>query len=189
MDSRLVLPVNTVLDGSYRIVRVVGSGGFGITYEAEDINLGSRGRHQGILSLRLRRPRRDHERAAQVRAPQADLRLGPLQLPAGGAHAGALRASQHRARHARVRGQLHRLHGDALRAGRKLRGLAQGSLGRPPTQEELDAIVAPAARRPGDDARGELPASRHRPRQHHRARRRHARCCSTSAPPAAPSPR
>ena len=39
LDDRVVLPVNTVLDGSYRIVRVVGSGGFGITYEAEDIRL------------------------------------------------------------------------------------------------------------------------------------------------------
>ena len=41
MDSRLVLPAHTILDGSYRIMRVVGSGGFGITYEAEDINLGT----------------------------------------------------------------------------------------------------------------------------------------------------
>ena len=41
MDSRLGLPVNSVLDGSYRIARMVGSGGFGITYEAEDINLGT----------------------------------------------------------------------------------------------------------------------------------------------------
>src|SRR5262249_37821823 len=42
MDSRLTLPVNTVLDDSYRIVGVVGAGGFGITYEAEDTKLHTR---------------------------------------------------------------------------------------------------------------------------------------------------
>jgi serine/threonine protein kinase len=41
LDSRLALPQNTILDGSYRIERVVGVGGFGITYEAEDLNLGT----------------------------------------------------------------------------------------------------------------------------------------------------
>ena len=40
-DTRSTLPANTVLVDGYRIVRVVGSGGFGITYEAEDINLGT----------------------------------------------------------------------------------------------------------------------------------------------------
>jgi len=41
LDGRLALPANTVVDGSYRVLRVVGSGGFGITYEAEDTNLGT----------------------------------------------------------------------------------------------------------------------------------------------------
>ncbi len=39
MDSRLGLPKNTILDGSYRIERIIGSGGFGVTYRAEDVNL------------------------------------------------------------------------------------------------------------------------------------------------------
>ena len=42
MDSRLALPQNTVLDANYRIDRVIGSGGFGITYEAEEVKLRTR---------------------------------------------------------------------------------------------------------------------------------------------------
>ena len=40
MDGRLGLPTDTVLGDSYRILRQIGSGGFGITYAAEDIRLG-----------------------------------------------------------------------------------------------------------------------------------------------------
>src|SRR5689334_1498803 len=39
LDSRFGLPTNTLLDGSYRIERVIGSGGFGVTYLAQDIAL------------------------------------------------------------------------------------------------------------------------------------------------------
>lgn len=42
MDGRVGLPKGTLLDGSYRIERVIGSGGFGITYEAEDMKLGTK---------------------------------------------------------------------------------------------------------------------------------------------------
>ena len=42
VDGRVGLPKGTLLDGSYRIERVIGSGGFGITYEAEDVKLGTK---------------------------------------------------------------------------------------------------------------------------------------------------
>jgi serine/threonine protein kinase len=42
LDPRLALPANAILDGNYRIARVVGAGGFAVTYEAEDVLLRKR---------------------------------------------------------------------------------------------------------------------------------------------------
>jgi serine/threonine protein kinase len=42
VEGRIALPEGIILDGSYRIERVIASGGFGITYEAEDTKLGTR---------------------------------------------------------------------------------------------------------------------------------------------------
>jgi hypothetical protein len=42
MDHRTQLLPGTVLDGKYRIERILGAGGFGITYEAYDIGLASK---------------------------------------------------------------------------------------------------------------------------------------------------
>ena len=39
MNNRDVLPSGTVLDGKYRIDRLIGAGGFGMTYEALDLGL------------------------------------------------------------------------------------------------------------------------------------------------------
>lgn len=39
LDPRSRLPAKMILDGSYQIESVIGAGGFGITYRAEDLNL------------------------------------------------------------------------------------------------------------------------------------------------------
>jgi hypothetical protein len=57
-----------ILDDSSRIVRVVGTGGFGITYQAAS----APGSH-----VDFRRPRQDDERAAEVR-PAPENSNGPI---------------------------------------------------------------------------------------------------------------
>ena len=53
----LALPDGTELVGDYRIERVLGAGGFGITYLADELALAPPRHHQGIFSRRLRRAR------------------------------------------------------------------------------------------------------------------------------------
>ena len=142
MDDRVVLPVNTVLDDSYRIVRVVGSGGFGITYEAEDIRLRAKvaikeyyphdfGDRDATMSVK---PKSDRHKETfewgRVNFLQEARTLARFEHPS------IVRVSR-----------VYEANSTAymvmrFEQGQSFEDWLKG-LGRPPTQDELDAIVAP----------------------------------------------
>jgi tRNA A-37 threonylcarbamoyl transferase component Bud32 len=142
LDDRVVLPVNTVLDGSYRIVRVVGSGGFGITYEAEDIRLHAKvaikeyyphdfGDRDATMSVKPKSDRHketfDWGRASFLQEARTLARFE---------HPSIVRVSR-----------VYEANSTAymvmrFEQGQSFEDWLKG-LGRPPTQDELDAIVAP----------------------------------------------
>ena len=142
MDGRLALPANAVLDGNYRIARVVGSGGFGITYEAEDVSLGT------TVALKEYYPVEFGDRDATMCVrPRFEKHKKIFEW----GRANFLEEARTLARFE---------HPSIVRVARVFEANAtaymvmrfeQGhsfatwltSLGRPPTQEELDAIVAP----------------------------------------------
>jgi serine/threonine protein kinase len=142
VDQRINLPVNTVLDGSYRIMRVVGSGGFGITYEAEDINLGT------MVAIKEYYPfdfgDRDHSMSVR---PKSDRHkqtfewgrsnfLQEARTLARFEHASIVRVTR-----------VFEANATAYMVMRFEQGLSFEDwlrrLGRPPTQDELDSVVAP----------------------------------------------
>src|SRR6478672_8038264 len=142
MDSRIALPVDTVVDGGYRIERVVGSGGFGITYVAEDIKLGT------TVALKEYYPFDfgDRDRTMSVR-PKSDRHQKTFEW----GRANFLQEARTLARFE---------HPSIVRVTRVFEAnstaymvmrFEQGqsfeawltSLGRPPTQEELDRIATP----------------------------------------------
>ena len=120
LDNRLSLRVNTVLDGSYRIVRVVGAGGFAITNEAEDIHLGTPvalkeyypvdfGDRDGNMNVRPKSERHrntfDWGRSNFLQEARTLARFE---------HPSIVRVTP------RVRDERDRLHGHAVRGGRQL---------------------------------------------------------------------
>ena len=143
MESRLVLPVNTVLDDSYRILRVVGSGGFGITYEAEDIGLGTvvaikeyypldfGDRDDGTMSVRPKSDR--HKQSFEWGRSNF---LQEARTLARFEHPSIVRVTR-----------VFAANSTAYMVMRFEVGLSYldwlASVGRPPTQEELDAVTAP----------------------------------------------
>ena len=142
MDSRLGLPVNTVLAGSYRIVRQIGAGGFGITYAAEDINLGT------TIAIKEYYPEAfgDRDAAMSVR-PKSERHEPTFEWGRSSfvQEARTLARFQH-ASVVRVT-RVFEANSTAymvmdFEAGENFETWLKG-LGRLPTQEELDRIVAP----------------------------------------------
>ncbi|HJU30911.1 MAG TPA: serine/threonine-protein kinase, partial [Hyphomicrobiaceae bacterium] len=142
MDSRFALPAETVLDGAYRIVRVVGTGGFGITYEAEDIAL------RTAVALKEYYPDEfgDRDRGMSVRPKSERHRqtfewgrsnfIKEARTLARFEHPSIVRVSRVFEANSTAYMVM------SFERGRSLESWL-ANLGRPPTQEELDAIVAP----------------------------------------------
>ena len=142
MEARQVLPSGIELDGKYRIDRVIGAGGFGITYAAHDIGLntavaikefypGEFGVRDGTLSVR---PKSDRDRDLFER-----LRLGFVRESrtlAQFKHPAIVRVLSVFEAHGTAYMVMELVEGQSLKTW--LRGL-----GRHPSQAELDHIATP----------------------------------------------
>jgi uncharacterized protein len=142
LDSRLALPANTSLGSSYRIVRLVGSGGFGITYEAEDVSLHTTVAIKEYYPIEFG----DRDATMSVR-PKSDRHKHTFEW----GRSNFLQEARTLARfeHPSIVRVLHvfEVNSTAYMVMRFEQGknfeVWLTDLGRPPTQEELDRIAAP----------------------------------------------
>lgn len=140
MDDRLTLPPNTVLLGEFSIARVIGTGGFGITYEADDVAL------EAVVAIKEYYPAEIGSRDAglSVRPSsrhQSDLFewgrsrfLEEARMLARFKHPGIVRVTRVFEAHSTAYMVME------FERGQSFEDWLQ-SLGRPPTQEELDHIA------------------------------------------------
>ena len=172
----------------YVLERVLGQGGFGITYLARDTNLDQRVAIKEYLPTDVASAARMPRVRPRTDGTSERYRWGLERFIERGAHAGPLRPPEHRARALGVRGQRHRLHGDALRAGREPRHPARAPRHARPGRAA--ARAAAGARRPGAGARGRLHPPRHQAREHPHPQRRQpgAARLRLGAPRARPQP-
>jgi len=142
MNTRDVLPPGTMLDGKYRIDRLIGAGGFGMTYRAHDLGLNQTvavkeyypaqfGMRDGTLTVR---PATAKDRDLFDRLKESFLR--EARTLAQFRHPAIVRVVS-----------VFEGHGTAYMVmefedGQSLKSWLDG-LGRAPTQAELDRIVAP----------------------------------------------
>ena len=170
----LALPDGTELVGDYRIKRVLGAGGFGITYLADERALAR------LVTIKeyfpaefaVRRVTRDASPRSQECVE--DYKWGlerfieEAQTLARFIHPNIVRVYRYFRANNTGYMVLHFEEGGSFKAW--LKGLK-----RAPRQPELDKILAAPARGAGDGARRRLPAPRYRPRQHHHPQGRVAR--------------
>ncbi|MBS0244661.1 MAG: serine/threonine protein kinase, partial [Proteobacteria bacterium] len=142
MDHREVLRANTVLDRKYRIDRVIGAGGFGITYQAFDLGLAAPvavkeyypaqfGMRDSSMSIR---PRTENDRQLFDRLRSSFLR--EARTLAQFDHPSIVRVISVFETHGTAYMVMRFESGPSLKAWLK-------SLDRAPTQDELDRLLFP----------------------------------------------
>ena len=114
-DHKLALELGRQLD-EYRLLRVLGAGGFGVTYLAEHVKAGNK------VAVKEYLPNEIAVREGTTVHPKSSLdregfEWGLAAVPGRGADAGALPAPQRGAGAALLRGEQHRLHRHGLRGG------------------------------------------------------------------------
>jgi serine/threonine protein kinase len=141
VDNRVCLPKNLILDASYCIDRVIGSGGFGVTYVAEDLHL------KTTVAIKEYYPAdfgdRDAEMSVRPRSEQLrgtfewgrDRFLSEAQTLARFRHPSIVRITRVFEAHGTAYMIMDYEDGQSFEAW-----LAR--LGRPPSQAELDRIAA-----------------------------------------------
>jgi serine/threonine protein kinase len=142
MDNRQPLEAGTVVGGDYRIVRVLGAGGFGITYLARDTRLGADVALKEYFPASL--AYREDGATVQPIGSQAgdnyswglDRFLAEAQTVARLRHTNIVRVSRYFKENGTAYMVLGFVEGQDLESWLR-------DLGHPPTQGELDGIVGP----------------------------------------------
>ena len=172
-DAGDVLPRGTRLD-ELEIERVLGAGGFGVTYLARDVSLDAWRAVKEYLPRGLRGAdgRRDGRAANGVRC--RGLPVGPGAVSGGSADSRAFRSPQPGAGASGDRGVGHGVHGDGVCEGSDAEGRGEGGGSVVGVSTAVDALGADGGT--VGSARGGRAAPRHRSGQRDHPSGRGRRC-------------
>ncbi len=126
MTNLIALPSGTELVGDYRIERVLGAGGFGVTYLADEIALARMVTIKEYFPSDIAARDGGIDAAPRSQDCAGDYRWGLDRFIEEAQTLAKFDHTQHRARLPLLPRQQHRLHGPPLRGGPEPQGLAQG---------------------------------------------------------------